>query len=220
LPFGVAYLLDGAMHNDSQNNANLPLPFPMRCRNSASPTTGTDRAERHALGSIRQCRSPSPARTGSRETCLSSISDHRFNRHRPVREGRKRQEGSTTACRATSGAELRAVRSSVTSCSSLAGYQGTNQHQIPASNIAFVPTEAMLRGDFRDFASAECNGGTAVTLRAPYVNNQVNPSQFSPAALKLVSYLPKADDQKCGQVTYGQPATASRGRASAVSIIR
>ena len=28
LPFGVAYLLDGAMHNDSQNNANLPLPFP------------------------------------------------------------------------------------------------------------------------------------------------------------------------------------------------
>ena len=28
LPFGVAYLLDGAMHNDAQNNANLPLPFP------------------------------------------------------------------------------------------------------------------------------------------------------------------------------------------------
>src|SRR5688500_6053915 len=26
--FGVAYLLDGAMHNDPQNNASLPQPFP------------------------------------------------------------------------------------------------------------------------------------------------------------------------------------------------
>ena len=93
------------------------------------------------------------------------------------------------------------------------GYQGTNVHQIPASNIAFVPTEAMLRGDFTTFASAACNGGTAVNLRAPFVNNQVSPALFSPAAVKLVSYLPKADDQQCGQVTYGQPADRKQGQA-------
>src|SRR4029450_7392106 len=91
------------------------------------------------------------------------------------------------------------------------GYQGTNQHQIPASNIAFVPTDAMLRGDFTTFASAACRGG-AIQLRAPYVNNQVDPARFSPAALKLVSYLPKADDQQCGQVTYGQPADRKQGQ--------
>src|SRR5206468_4241107 len=28
LSFGVAYLLDGAMHNNPQDNANLPMPFP------------------------------------------------------------------------------------------------------------------------------------------------------------------------------------------------
>src|SRR5436189_222277 len=28
LPFGVAYTLDGAEHNNPQSNANLPLPFP------------------------------------------------------------------------------------------------------------------------------------------------------------------------------------------------
>ena len=33
--FGVAFLLDGAMHNDPQNNLNLPLRSRMRCRNSA-----------------------------------------------------------------------------------------------------------------------------------------------------------------------------------------
>jgi hypothetical protein len=28
LQFGVAYTLDGAVHNDPQNSASLPLPFP------------------------------------------------------------------------------------------------------------------------------------------------------------------------------------------------
>ena len=70
----------------------------------------------------------------------------------------------------------------------------------------------MLRGDFTAFASAACNGGTAIQLRAPFVNNQINPALFSPAALKLVSYLPKADDQQCGQVTYGQPADRKEGQ--------
>ena len=40
LPFGVAYLLDGAMHNDSQNNANLPLPFPDALQEFRVATTG------------------------------------------------------------------------------------------------------------------------------------------------------------------------------------
>ena len=44
------------------------------------------------------------------------------------------------------------------------------------------------------------------------MNNQVSPALFSPAALKLVSYLPKADDQQCGQVTY-EPAGRPQGGA-------
>ena len=45
------------------------------------------------------------------------------------------------------------------------------------------------------------------------MNNQINPALFSPAAVKLVSYLPKADDQQCGQVTYEQPADRKGGQA-------
>jgi hypothetical protein len=71
----------------------------------------------------------------------------------------------------------------------------------------------MLRGDFTAFASAACNGGTPLTLRAPFVNNQISPALFSPAAMKLVSYLPKADDQQCGQVTYELPADRKQGQA-------
>ena len=34
---GVAYVLDGAMHNDRIDNTNMPFPFRTRCRSSASP---------------------------------------------------------------------------------------------------------------------------------------------------------------------------------------
>ena len=40
LSFGVAYLLDGATHNDPQNNLNLPLPFPDALQEFSVATSG------------------------------------------------------------------------------------------------------------------------------------------------------------------------------------
>jgi hypothetical protein len=84
-----------------------------------------------------------------------------------------------------------------------AGYQGTILRQDPADQRQFVPTAAMLAGDFTAFTSPACNGGRQITLRAPFVNNRVDPSSFSPVALKLTARLPKTDNP-CGEVTYGQ----------------
>ena len=44
------------------------------------------------------------------------------------------------------------------------GYQGTTIRQDPPDNIAFVPTAAMLAGDFTAFASPACNAGRQITL--------------------------------------------------------
>jgi hypothetical protein len=66
------------------------------------------------------------------------------------------------------------------------GYQGTLIRQTPSANIVRVPTAAMLAGDFTTVASPACNAGRQVTLRAPFVNNRINPAQFSPAALNLI----------------------------------
>ncbi len=44
-------------------------------------------------------------------------------------------------------------------------YQGTRIRETPADLFAFVPTAAMLAGDFTPYASAACNSGTARTLR-------------------------------------------------------
>src|SRR5207253_1031810 len=82
-------------------------------------------------------------------------------------------------------------------------YQGTILRQVPASNIAYVPTAQMLAGDFTAFTSPACNSGRQVNLNASagFVNNTIAPARLSPAALNLAARLPKTTDP-CGQVTY------------------
>ena len=83
------------------------------------------------------------------------------------------------------------------------GYQGTTIRQDPKDIRSFVPTAAMLAGDFTAFASRACNARGAITMKAPFANNRIDPKVFSPVAVKLSAILPKADDD-CGQITYGQ----------------
>src|SRR5207247_2110971 len=59
------------------------------------------------------------------------------------------------------------------------GYQGTTVRQQPAANIAWVPTAAMLAGDFTAFASPACNGGRQIALRGGFVDNRLDPARFS-----------------------------------------
>ena len=92
------------------------------------------------------------------------------------------------------------------------GYQGTNQHQIPASNIAFVPTDchAARRLHGVRIGGVQRRHGRSTAARRSS-NNQVNPALFSPAALKLVRIYRRRRSQ-CGQVTYGQPADRKQGQ--------
>ena len=210
LPFGVAYVLDGAMHNDSQNNANLPLPFPDALQEFRVATTGlTAQNGMHSGASVNAITKSGTNRFSG--NLFEFNRDRRFNATDPfarVVNGKRVDDGlQRNQYGGTLGGPI--VRDRLFF---FGAYQGTNVHQIPAGNIAYVPTDAMLRGDFTAFASAACNGGTPLTLRTPFVNNQVNPALFSPAAVKLVSYLPKADDQ-CGQVTYELPADRKQGQA-------
>src|SRR5439155_23619305 len=61
------------------------------------------------------------------------------------------------------------------------GYQGTIQRSDPTQNTAYVPTAAMLRGDFTTFAGPTCR--TSPLTLAPsqgFVNNQIPSSLISP----------------------------------------
>src|SRR5437870_6545654 len=85
-----------------------------------------------------------------------------------------------------------------------AGYQGTRIRQDPSDLIAFVPTAAMYAGDFTTFASPACNAGRTITLKAPFLNNRIDPAQFSKPALAYASQLPQTTDP-CGKTVYGNP---------------
>ena len=212
LPFGVAYLLDGAMHNDSQNNANLPLPFPDALQEFRVATTGlTAQNGMHSGASVN-------AITKSGTNRFSGVlfefnRDARFNAKDPfarIVNGERANDGlSRNQFGGTAGGPLRRDKLFF-----FGAYQGTITNQTPADNITFVPPPEMLRGDFRTYASAACQGGTAVQLRAPFVGNQVDPSRLSPAALKLVSYLPAAESP-CGEISFAQPADGKSGQSVA-----
>src|SRR5204862_6274202 len=82
------------------------------------------------------------------------------------------------------------------------GYQGTIQRSEPTQNIAYVPSTAMLHGDFAAFASPPCQLKPITLATAQgFVNNTISPEQFSPAALKVVARLPQTSDP-CGKVNF------------------
>lgn len=86
-----------------------------------------------------------------------------------------------------------------------AGYQGTVQRSDPSNAIAYVPTDAILKGDFRAFASAACNSGVQKTLPTSlgFVDNQISPTRFNASALAIQKKgLPVSTDP-CGKTQYG-----------------
>jgi hypothetical protein len=58
-------------------------------------------------------------------------------------------------------------------------YQGSYFDQDFLPPVAFVPTTAMLNGDWTAFASSACNAGRQLLLRAPFVNNRIDPTLYS-----------------------------------------
>ena len=82
-------------------------------------------------------------------------------------------------------------------------YQDTRATQKPADIVTFIPTAAMLAGDFSTVASAQCRSAGNLTLPAAlgFTNNRINPALFSPAAVKIAKMLPTTSDP-CGQISY------------------
>jgi hypothetical protein len=211
LDFGVAYLLDGAMHNDPQNNANLPLPFPDALQEFSVATSGlTAQNGMHSGASVNAV-----TKSGTNNFHGNGFEfnrDHKFNATNPFaaidkNTGKRKDDGLLrNQFGGTLGGPI--VQNKLFF---FGAYQGTATRQTPAANVEFVPTAAMLAGDFTAFAAPSCNGGRQVTLRAPFVNNQINPALFSPAALNLAHRLPQTTDP-CGQITYATKDDNNEGQ--------
>ena len=201
--FGVAYMLDGATHNNPYDNLNLPLPFPdalQEFRVETSSTTANNGM--HSSASV-----SAVTKSGTNlfhGDVFEFVRDHRFNASNrfntinPVTRERADDGLNRNQYGGTFGGPVRTDKIFF-----FGAYQGTRLREAPADLFSFVPTAAMLAGDFTQYASAACNPAGAVPLRGPFVNNRIDPSQLSPAAVKLASFLPKTNDP-CGRIEYSR----------------
>ena len=209
LAFGVAYTLDGAVHNDPQNSGGLPLPFPDALQEFRVATSGLSAQNgMHSAASVNAVTKSGTNRFSG--NAFEFIRDKRFNATNPFAglgpDGKRRDDGlKRNQFGGTIGGPV--VRDRLFF---FAGYQGTKTRQTPADNIAFVPTPAMMAGDFTTFASPACQG-RQVALGAGFVNNRIDPARFSPAGVNLAKRLPPTTDP-CGQVTFSIPDDRDEGQ--------
>lgn len=220
----VAYWLDGGTHNDPLSNQNLPLPFP--------DTVEEFKVETSSL----------PAQYGTHPSgAVNVITKSGTNRfHGDVFEYLRNDifDARNTAFAAASPADYPGLSPAAAAAAALAasprddlkrnqfggtiggpikkdklffflGWQDTIQRATnPATTT--LPTAAMLAGNFQPCL------GSAPVLSAPYVNNQIDPANFSPIILALESHLPVAPaSDVCGTYNYQAPAgfTENQGLA-------
>jgi hypothetical protein len=201
--FGVAYLLDGAMHNNPYDNLNLPLPFP-----DAMQEFRVETSAQNAQNGFHSGASVNIATKSGTNLYHGDLFEfhrhHRFNATSAFAAvdpatGKRRSDGLVrNQFGGTLGGPLRTDRMFF-----FGAYQGTNTDEAPADIISFVPTAAMLAGDFTQIASPACNAGRQVNLGAPFTGNRIDPSQLSPAAVSIAQRLPSTTDP-CGRYTYSR----------------
>src|SRR5437870_4382956 len=175
------YTLDGIRHVDPYDGVPLPLPFPDALAEFKTEIGGQ---------SAQQGR-------GSQVSAVTKSGTNAF--HGDLFEFVRNDLFNARSYFATKGSTLKRNQFGGTIGGPMiknklfffGGYQGTILRQDPADTRQFVPTASMLAGDFTTLSSPLCNGGRQITLRAPFVNNRIDPALFSPVALKVAAHLPK-----------------------------
>jgi hypothetical protein len=200
LPNATAYSLDGATHTDPFNGSSLPLPFPEALQEFRVETSALPAQYGHHSAAVVNAVTKSGTNTVSGGV-FEFVRDDALNAKDPFAplgpDGERRSDGlNRNQFGGSVGGPI--VRDRLFY---FLAYQRTRIRRVPASSFQYVPTQAMLNGDFTAIASAACNTSGAIALRAPFVGNRINPALFSPASLALANQLPKTDDP-CGLVFF------------------
>ena len=200
-PFGVAYLLDGASHNNIFDGLNLPLPFPDALQEFRVETSSQNAQNgTHGGGTVTVV-----TKSGTNlfhGDLFEFARHHRFNATSPFAgrnpaTGKRMSDGLVrNQFGGTVGGPIKRDRLFF-----FGAYQGSLATQTPADIIAFVPNAAMLAGDFTQVASAACRTAGNLALRPPFVNNRIDPALYSPAAVRIAQKLPATSDP-CGQIAF------------------
>ena len=209
LPSGVNYSLDGAQHNNPYDNLSLPLPFPDALQEFKVETSALSASQ--GQHSSAQVNSVTKSGTNDFHGSLFEFvrndllnATNYFAKVDPNTGNKVHSTLKRNQFGGTAGGPI--FRNKLFF---FGGYQGTINRQDPANVQNFIPTAAMLQGDFTGIASPACNGrklnetfpdGTP----SGFGNNRIDPLRFDPVALNLIKKLPTTSNP-CGLITYGNP---------------
>ena len=194
---GMTYIMDGGTHNDPFNNLNLPTPFPDALQEFKVETSSLPaRYGHHAASAVNLItKSGSNLFKGSAFEFNRNYIFNARNAFAAERDSLKRNQFGGVL----GGPVLK------NKLFFFGGYQGKIERTNPATTISYIPTRAMLNGDFSAITSPACNAGRQITLTGGFVNNQIDPSRLSPIAQNFARYLPVEKADQCGRVQYGIP---------------
>lgn len=198
----INYLMDGVDNNDFFTNVNLPFPFPDSLAEFSVQTSGLSAQYGLHPGAVVNIitRSGTNAFHGTVFNFFRNGAMNARNYFSVARDSLKRNQFGGTF-----GGPILHDKLFF-----FGGYQGTRTRQMTNSITSFVPTQAMLNGDFSQYDGAGCQSNGRLkqlinpTTGLPYPNNQIPVSQFNSSAIALTKYLPVATNS-CGKLVYGIP---------------
>ncbi len=200
---GTNYLLDGGYNVDTFTNVNLPFPFPDALQEFSVETSSLPAQYGQHPGGVVNVVTKSGT-NGFHGDLFDYLRNGDFNARgyfATARDSLKRNQWGGTL-----GGPI--VKDKLFF---FGGFQGTPTRSNPPQTISYVPTQAVIDGNFSQIASSACTSNHKnVQLKnpftgAPFAGDQIPVSMFDPAAIKLLNYLPAATNQ-CGEVIYGIPA--------------
>src|SRR5262245_51063378 len=195
------YVLDGGNHVDPRTNVGLPLPFPEAMQEFKVETSALPANYGSQPGGAVNVVTKSGTNkiTGNMFWFLRNYKLNARNFFATTRDSLKRNQVGGTL-----GGPL--IKDKLFFFGAI---QGTTLRQLPTPTQAFVPTAAVLQGDFRTILAPPCKTrqiNLATTLNgAPFANNNVvSPSLFNPVAMRYIALMPVSTDP-CGLLTYSIP---------------
>src|SRR5215468_9579741 len=215
VPFGVDYSLDGANHMNFLIGTTMPMPFPDATQEFKVESTGlaANRGASSAVAAV--------TKSGTNEIhgdLFEFVRNDLFNAtpyFSAVNPATGRKFPATLKRNqfgGTLGGPIVKNRLFF-----FGGYQGTTLRQDAVINDNFIPTPAMLAGNWTAFASPACNTGVQRVLRAPFINGgnspsgtiyTIDPAQYSKVATYISNKVlasQSVQPNDCGLVRVGAP---------------
>ena len=190
---GITFVLDGGSHNDPYNNLNLPLPFPDALQEFKVETSGLPaQYGQHSSAAVNGVtKSGTNAFHGDVFEFLRNGVLNARNAFATSRDSLKRNQFGGTF-----GGPI--VKNKLFF---FVGEQRTVKRSSPATQIAFIPTQLMLSGDFSAVTARPATVPTSPSLCLRPSSTTKFRALFSGSSIAMTKFLPTTDNP-CGRVQY------------------